>query len=607
VANSLAIALILTANDRASRVIGHAFARAERQANALERSGRAFSDVGNKALIAGAAVSASFLTPLKYAADMEKMQVALTTALKGNTVEANKAFDTINKFAAQTPYALEEVMSGFIKLKNMGLDPSTEALTAYGNTASAMGKSLNDMVEAVADAATGEFERLKEFGIKASTQGRYVTFTFQGVKTTVRKEAAQIEAYLKTVGNVNFAGGIEKQSKTIYGQWSTVKDNARLVAASLGTFLIPAVNELFATVGPLLMRLQGWVEANPVLAKNIMLLVTSVGIGLVTFGATMKGLGFIMSGMGTAIKVAGYTVRGFGAAIRVGSNIAVFAVKGFEALRFGLFALQYTMTFTVLPALRTAGVAFMQFGATLLANPITWYVAAALALGVAVFFIIKNWDKISAFFSRIWQNVKGVFSRFWSWAKSYFLNFTPLGLIIKYWTPITRMFAAIWTGVKNVFTSAWQWIVNLNAKFIEAGKNIVLAIAKGIWSVATAPVKGIEWIVKRIREHLPFSPAKTGPLKDIHRIRLVETIAHSIKAKPLLNAFGNVTGQLYGQMNQPLLARAGGGTVQIHFNPVINLSGGATTQDAAMIVDKLKADFKKLMQQYINNKERVSF
>ena len=34
-----------------------------------------------------------------------------------------------------------------------------------------MGKSLNQMIEAVADATTGEFERLKEFGIKARTHG----------------------------------------------------------------------------------------------------------------------------------------------------------------------------------------------------------------------------------------------------------------------------------------------------------------------------------------------------------------------------------------------------------------------------------------------------
>ena len=52
--------------------------------------------------------------------------------------------------------------------------------------------------EAVADAAVGEFERLKEFGIKAKSEGDKVTFLFKGVSTTVGKNAAEIETFLQT-------------------------------------------------------------------------------------------------------------------------------------------------------------------------------------------------------------------------------------------------------------------------------------------------------------------------------------------------------------------------------------------------------------------------
>lgn len=50
-----------------------------------------------------------------------------------------------------------------------------------------------DFVEAVADATVGEFERLKSFGIKANTLTDDVKFTFAGVTTTVKKNAADIE------------------------------------------------------------------------------------------------------------------------------------------------------------------------------------------------------------------------------------------------------------------------------------------------------------------------------------------------------------------------------------------------------------------------------
>jgi hypothetical protein len=110
----------------------------------------------------------------------------------------------------------------------MGLDPSTEALTAYGDTASAMGKSLNDMVEAVADAATGEFERLKEFGIRSEQHGDKVKFTFKGVTTEVGKNSEEIQKYLKDLGKTNFGGGMEAQSKSLAGTFSTFSDTVQL-------------------------------------------------------------------------------------------------------------------------------------------------------------------------------------------------------------------------------------------------------------------------------------------------------------------------------------------------------------------------------------------
>ena len=181
------------------------------------------------------AILAAGAFSIKSAGQVETLKTALKTAMGGNGSEAEKAFKTISQFAKKTPYELEEVMRGFIKLKNMGLNPSERALTAYGDTASAMGKSLNDMVEAVADAATGEFERLKEFGIRASQQGDKVSFTFKGVTTTVKKNAKEIEGYIIGLGEKNFAGGMDEQSKTLIGSLSSLSDAFSLTMASIAT------------------------------------------------------------------------------------------------------------------------------------------------------------------------------------------------------------------------------------------------------------------------------------------------------------------------------------------------------------------------------------
>lgn len=163
----------------------------------------------------------------------EKLEASLRT-VTGSAEKAGVAFGFIQEFAATTPFQLEEVTDAFIKLKALGLTPSKDALTSYGNTAVAMGKSLNQMIEAVADAATGEFERLKEFGIKSKSQGDQVTFTFQGISTTVGKNSKEIEAYLRGIGNVQFAGAMEEQADTLNVALSNMGDAFSKLVKAIG-------------------------------------------------------------------------------------------------------------------------------------------------------------------------------------------------------------------------------------------------------------------------------------------------------------------------------------------------------------------------------------
>lgn len=151
------------------------------------------------------------------------LNAGLITAT-GSSEKASKAFGALEDFASRTPYSLQQSTQGFTKLVNLGLDPSIRAMTSYGDTAAAMGKDMNDMIEAVADAATGEFERLKEFGIKASSQGDRVSFTFKGMTTTIGKNAAEIEEYLIGLGETNFAGGMARRMEELDGRLSNLGD-----------------------------------------------------------------------------------------------------------------------------------------------------------------------------------------------------------------------------------------------------------------------------------------------------------------------------------------------------------------------------------------------
>ena len=177
-------------------------------------------------------------------AEFQTIKSSLAT-MTGGTKEAAAAFELIEKFATTTPFDLQQVTQSFIKLKAMGLDPSEAALRSYGNTASAMGKSMDQMIEAVADAATGEFERLKEFGIKSAKAGADVTFTFQGVATTIKNTSANVQKYLRDIGDVNFASAMDDQMKNLAPAFSNFSTAIDMLKVSVGE---AGFNELIAGI-----------------------------------------------------------------------------------------------------------------------------------------------------------------------------------------------------------------------------------------------------------------------------------------------------------------------------------------------------------------------
>lgn len=538
------VALLLTAKDEATRIIAAAAAR-QRQIMAMsERGDRAFA-TGRTAGTIGVGIAAALALPLKAAADMEAMNISLQTSFQGNQKEAKAAFDAINKFAAKTPYGLEEVMTGFIKLKNMGLDPSEEALTAYGNTASAMGKSLNDMVEAVADAATGEFERLKEFGIKAKSEGDNVTFMFQGVKTTVGKNSKEIEQYLKYVGNVKFAGGIAAQSKSVNGMISTLKDGVVMAAAKIGTTMLPRLKELINQITPVIDRVSAWVGRNPVLTEGI-----------------LKAAAGAMA-LSLAISAAAFAFGGIFKVISAGMAI----MNGYRTLMITITAVQNAMAFSALAggtsmqiltaALKAANLAF-------LTSPIFWIVAA---IAVSAFLIIKYWEPIKNFFAKLWVGIKAIFWKAIDFIKEWGLLFLgPIGWVIK----------------------AWQLVPN---KFKNIGADIISGLWNGIKSKAMALFDFVKGIGKGIATAFKTVLGIASPSKVFmdYGVNITEGAHNGIKKgeSKLVGASKNM-----GSSIKPSVSgrgSGGGSSVTVNFAPVINGgSGDVATQVKALIPELIR-------------------
>lgn len=216
--------------------------RAEREARrSLERMGDEGDKLQTRFTAMAAAISAA-LSSIAVGAlvskivDAQRQFDVLFASLKtmtGGAEQATAAWERLVQFAATTPYSLEQAVQGFVKLKALGLDPSERSMTSFGNTAAAMGKDLMQMIEAVADATTGEFERLKEFGIKSKAEGDKVTFTFQNIKTTVQNNALAINEYLTKIGENQFAGAMSERMKTLDGDISNLSDSMQALYLSV--------------------------------------------------------------------------------------------------------------------------------------------------------------------------------------------------------------------------------------------------------------------------------------------------------------------------------------------------------------------------------------
>lgn len=156
--------------------------------------------------------------------EFAKYEAVLRNTLRSQE-KAAQAMKMLQQLAADTPASLKEWTEAFIKLVNRGIKPTSDELTNMGDLASSQGKDVDQLIEAILDAMTGENERLKEFGIKASKNGNTVKYTFRGVTTEVQNSEEAIKNYLLSLGKLDgVAGSMAVQMQELEGMQSNLGD-----------------------------------------------------------------------------------------------------------------------------------------------------------------------------------------------------------------------------------------------------------------------------------------------------------------------------------------------------------------------------------------------
>lgn len=174
----------------------------------------------------------------------------------GSTKAAAAAMKMIQTLAADTPASVAEWTQAYIKLINRGITPTKDELIRMGDIASSQGKDIDQFIEALLDAMTGENERLKEFGITAEKNGETTAFTFRGVTTEVQNTDQAIKNYILSLGNVQgIQGAMAIQMEELAGLESNLGDQMDAIYNKIGKKLEPAIKSFMGWLGGTLGKL----------------------------------------------------------------------------------------------------------------------------------------------------------------------------------------------------------------------------------------------------------------------------------------------------------------------------------------------------------------
>lgn len=181
----------------------------------------------------------------------ETQAVAMEHWLNGNKQLAQEVTSWLEKFAAATPFEMEDLfpaMSRAIGITEGDVKLSERMVKLAADMAGLTpGKTVRDAMEALADAQMGEFERLKEFQMKMTKEEMEKLGGFMGFLAAAESK---------------FAGGAEKLSQTAVGRISTITDTIKTIFRSAGMGMLEAIN-------PELKKMTDWLNNGGQAAKEL--------------------------------------------------------------------------------------------------------------------------------------------------------------------------------------------------------------------------------------------------------------------------------------------------------------------------------------------------
>lgn len=301
-----------------------AFSSVQRNLDAIKQSHAglisAMKTVGTVGTIAFG--SLSYLTKgiVEAGAGIEQTQIAFDTML-GSAEKARSLLGDLALFAAKTPFELPQVEEAAKRLLAYGTaaDDLIPTLKMLGNIAAGVGMDkLPQLILAfgqvqAATRLTGmELRQFTEAGVPLlDTLAKQFGTTAGAIQEMVSEGKISFADVETALSSLTGEGGrffnlMERQSASLGGQWSNLKDQISLTARTIGEELLPYLKPVVERLIEITQAVGAFVKEHPQLSAallGITLAVTALTALLLPLAIALPGLIIMFGGLATAIGV----------------------------------------------------------------------------------------------------------------------------------------------------------------------------------------------------------------------------------------------------------------------------------------------------------------
>ena len=301
------LSIILDLQDNASKEL-QAFA------GKVKGMETAFKKIAGFGTVAFTAIAGSLTLAVKEFSKFEQAEVAFTSML-GSAELAKEMIKDLAEFSAQTPFQFEDIVKATRTLLAFGIkaEDAKDKLKFLGDISAGAQIPLADLsqifgkITTKGKAMTEEIMQLSERGIPVIdalaeqfgvTKEAIFEMAEQGELSAEVVETALLK--MTTEGGI-FQDQMVKQSQTVAGQFSTMKDNMKLVMVAVGAMFQDESVVIIQAISKISGSLRVFAESgNPMIEMSIkvgLLLTALVAVfGFVGFAAIIVSKYFVILG-----------------------------------------------------------------------------------------------------------------------------------------------------------------------------------------------------------------------------------------------------------------------------------------------------------------------